>query len=279
MTGLVGIIALLIIIGLSLIITRVATIALTSTGMSEQSARFQARSAFTGTGFTTNEAEAVVNHPVRRRIIMMLMLLRSAGLVTIIISLILSFVGTDGGPGRITRLLIIAVGVGVLWKLSTSKRVDKYVNKLIKKALRKWTDLDIHDYVGLLRLSGEYSVNEMQVREGDWIEGRKLSECNLKGEGVTVLGIIRSDGSYIGGPRGDSEVFADDTLILYGKSQTLNDLDKRRNDTEGERSHEEAVQRHSRTKQSEEQKDRQFVEKRRQNTAVKAKPNHKNRRV
>jgi Trk-type K+ transport system membrane component len=39
---------------LSLLITRIATIALSVTGLSRETARFQARSAFTGVGFTTD---------------------------------------------------------------------------------------------------------------------------------------------------------------------------------------------------------------------------------
>lgn len=52
--------SLLIVLLMSLIITRVATVALTLTGMSYSAARFQARSALTGAGFTTNESERVV---------------------------------------------------------------------------------------------------------------------------------------------------------------------------------------------------------------------------
>ncbi|HUW03445.1 MAG TPA: hypothetical protein VMW08_13900, partial [Acidimicrobiales bacterium] len=66
----------------SLLVTRVATVMLTLTGMSRESARFQARSAFSGTGFTTTESESVVNHPVRRRIILSLILLGNAGIVS-----------------------------------------------------------------------------------------------------------------------------------------------------------------------------------------------------
>ena len=54
------------VLSLSLFVTQLATIALTYTGLSLEAARFQARSAFTGTGFTTSEAENVVDHPVRR---------------------------------------------------------------------------------------------------------------------------------------------------------------------------------------------------------------------
>lgn len=95
MVGIIGIIALLTVLGLSLFITRLATIALTMRGLSSQSASFQTRSAFTGTGFTTRESEHIAKHTVRRRIIMLLMILRSAGLVTVIIAVILSFAITS----------------------------------------------------------------------------------------------------------------------------------------------------------------------------------------
>lgn len=71
----------IVIITLSILVTRVATVALTLTltGLSRESAKFQARSAFSGAGFTTTESEDVVNHPIRRRVIMSLMLIGNAG--------------------------------------------------------------------------------------------------------------------------------------------------------------------------------------------------------
>jgi Trk K+ transport system NAD-binding subunit len=61
-----SILTLLIVLTLSILVTRIATVALTHTGLSRQSARFQARSAFTGVGFTTRESEKMVNHPLQR---------------------------------------------------------------------------------------------------------------------------------------------------------------------------------------------------------------------
>ena len=62
-------ITLLVILTVSVFIVRVAAVALRLTGMPAEVARFQARSAFSGTGFTTSESEAIVNHPIRRRLI------------------------------------------------------------------------------------------------------------------------------------------------------------------------------------------------------------------
>ena len=136
MIGFIGVIAAITVLALSLIITRLATSALALTGLSHEAARFQARSAFTGTGFTTSEAEKVVDHPVRRRIILLLMTARSAGLVTIIITLILSF-GTGAGRSQLLRLLGLAGGVAVLWLISGSKQVDRYLERIIERALAR----------------------------------------------------------------------------------------------------------------------------------------------
>ena len=63
---------------LALLVTRVATVALRTTGFSHEAARCQVQSAFSGVGFTTVQSEDVVNHPARRRIVLGLMLLSIA---------------------------------------------------------------------------------------------------------------------------------------------------------------------------------------------------------
>jgi Trk-type K+ transport system membrane component len=78
-------------------LSRVAAVALTHTGLSKESSKFQARSAFTGVGFTTNESEKVVNHPVRRKILLILMILGNAGIISGITSLIVGFSDIDDG--------------------------------------------------------------------------------------------------------------------------------------------------------------------------------------
>ncbi len=241
MLGIVGIIALLTALGLSLVVTRIATAALVLTGLSEEVAKFQARSAFTGTGFTTAEAEQVVAHPVRRRIIVALFVLRSAGLLTIVLSLILSFVGPAPDMQKLIRLLWIAGGIAGLWILSASRLGDRQLGRLIRWALRRWTDLDVRDYVDLLHLSGPYAVSQLHVRRGDWIEGRRLRQCRLRQEGLLVLGIQRGEGDYVGAPHGDTRIEAGDTLILYGRDETLEGIDRRRAGATGESAHAEAV--------------------------------------
>jgi len=55
-----SIIPLLVVLILSILVTRMATVAQPLTGLSRASANFLARSAFTAEGFTTNESEKVI---------------------------------------------------------------------------------------------------------------------------------------------------------------------------------------------------------------------------
>ena len=58
-----------IIICLSVLITRVASIIFVYAGLFREAALFQARSGFSVEGFTTSEPEWVVNHPGRRKVL------------------------------------------------------------------------------------------------------------------------------------------------------------------------------------------------------------------
>ena len=77
----IALISLLIVIVVSIIIVRIGAVALEMTGLSREMASFQAQSAFTGTGFTTSESEYVVSHPLRRKIIKMLIFIGNAGII------------------------------------------------------------------------------------------------------------------------------------------------------------------------------------------------------
>ena len=236
-----ALISVLIAITLSLLITRIATEALTLTGLSRTSARFQARSAFTGTGFATSESEAIVQHPLRRRIIMWLMFLGNAGFITVISSLVLTFVSTSSTGDSISRLLYLLLGIGVLWLVATNRAFNRILTRLVRKALRRWTDLDLRDYARLLHLKGKYQVTEIEVSEDNWLANKTLKQLRLADEGVAVLGIERSDRVYIGAPYGNTCIYPGDTLIVYGRKAALIELDVRPQGEEGDRAHQEAI--------------------------------------
>ena len=231
---------LLVVVTLSLLVTRLAAVALMLTGMSMESARFQARSALAGVGYTTSEAELVVNHPVRRRIIMLLMLLGNIGIPTVVATLVVSLLTATQAENWWRPLLLLVGGLLLLLYIARSQRLETHLNRLLAWILQRWTDLEVRDYVALFQLQNGYAVNEMLVEPDDWIDGKNLADAALSHEGVLVLGIQRQNGEYVGAPRADDIVHAGDVLILYGAVARIEELDERKAAT-GDAAHRQAV--------------------------------------
>ncbi|REJ92653.1 MAG: potassium transporter TrkA [Planctomycetota bacterium] len=240
----IAILSPLIAVSLSLLITRVAAMSLMLTGLSREAARFQARSAFSGVGFTTGESESIVNHPVRRRIVMVLMLLGNAGIATVVATLMVSFVATAQAEESLPGVLMLAGGFAVLWYVARSRWIERRMNRMISYALRRWARMEVRDYVAVLHLQSGYAVTEMQIEPTDWLAEKSLQELRLPDEGVLVLGIIRGDGKYVGAPVGETVLRSDDVLVLYGPIDRIEELDQRRAGRRGDEAHREAVMEH-----------------------------------
>ena len=111
-----AVLSLLGVLVISLLVTRVGATALRLTGMSSEAAEFQSRSAFTGVGFTTLESEDILNHPVRRRILMHLMLLSNLGVGAVVATLMLSLPQAT----TLTGFCTAAIGILGFWMLRQS---------------------------------------------------------------------------------------------------------------------------------------------------------------
>ena len=250
----VSLFSLIIILTLSMLITYIGATALMHTGLSKDTAMFQARSAFTGVGYTTEESESVVKHPVRRRILMSIMLVGNVGAISAIAGLILTFIQDDSNDlPLIWRLVILVASMTLLWLISRSKRFQKHLSRIVNKAIRRFTDYNVRDYTEILHLTGEYEITTMQVESDDWISDRKVKECNLIDEGINIIGIKRSDNSYLGIISGDTQIEAGDRLILYGREKNLKNLDKRKKGSRGNREHDDAVEENKRKELQQEQ--------------------------
>jgi hypothetical protein len=238
---LIAVVSLLIVVVVVLIAARIAAVALTATGLPFEVARFQARSALTGVGFTTGESEAIVSHPLRRRIVMFLMLVGNAGFVTIVASVMVTFANARGGSPVLARLGIIVGGLLVISLFAHSRIFERRFTGFVARVVDRVSDLDLRDYHHLMQLSRDYAVTELQVRPGDWLANKPLAGLELPDEGVLVLAVQRADGGFLGAPRGQTKVRPYDTLILYGRASVLSDLDARPATWQGDVAHAEAV--------------------------------------
>ena len=219
----IAILSLIVVLNLSLLITRVGSEALVMTGVSRQIARFQARSAFSGVGFTTKVSEQLVNNPMRRSVIMWLMLLGNVGFVTVLSSLVLSFTGKEAFTHWWHWALFFG-GITGFWILASSKAVERVMSRAIRRGLRRWTALDRADYAHLLHLSEDYIVVSLRVDTQLWMKDRTLAELHLEQKGMLPLGVEHADGTYHGLPDEQTRLESGQSLVVYGPVDAINAL-------------------------------------------------------
>ena len=234
------VIALLLIAIAAYFIIRMGAMALEMTGISRDTARFQALSAFFGVGFTTTESELVVNRPVRRRIIRDLIVVGNLGILSIIASAVASIVAAH--PSEVPGQLGIIVGVLALLFLSGRVPfVIRIVDWVVRTTLERSGAVRALDYEKLLRIRQGFSVSEIAVEANGWLDGRRLAELRARDEGLNVIAIVNPDGQYQGMPRGTTELQAGQTLIVYGPDAAIQSLATRPGGEEGRLAHEESV--------------------------------------
>jgi hypothetical protein len=109
---------LMVIILLILAVVKIGAVAFQFTGMEARMAMFQSLSAFTNTGFTTSAAENVVQHPRRRTIASVLIVMGYIGIVGSIVTLIRSF-AVDSGTWipTLVRIVLTLLGIYALYFL------------------------------------------------------------------------------------------------------------------------------------------------------------------
>jgi hypothetical protein len=222
----IALFSLLVIIALSIIVVRIGAIAFELTGLSPEIASFQAQSAFSGVGFTTVESETIVTHPVRRRIIRVLILLGSAGVTTAIATLVLAFIGQTG-ENAIMRGEVLVLGLSGIFLFARSKHIYNIMKVIITKALEKLTTLRIYDYEQLFGLAEGYAIAKITLKKDNPFSGRSIKDLKSQLEDVLILAIYRKTGkkiNLIGAPHGDVVLMAGDEIICYAKEEAISKI-------------------------------------------------------
>lgn len=216
-----AIIALLVIALVSLLAVRVGSTALMMTGLSWDTASFQSYSAFFGVGFTTKEAEMVVNHPVRRRIIRDLILAGNVGLTSALATLIVTLLQSSSDGDTVKMLAWLAGGLLALYFISRLGWVQKALDHLIQHALERAGLVRALDYELLLRIQHGYVVSEIEVLPDTYLAGRTLRDSRPWDRGVVILAIKRDGETHPGIPSRDDLIKPGDVLTAYGKEKDL----------------------------------------------------------
>jgi len=221
-SGLYFLLPTLLAIFISFLVVRAAAIALRMTGMDQQRAVFQALSAFTGTGFTTREAERVINHPARRRIITWLMILGNAGIVTVIITATSSIV-TSEGYGLLLDISLLALGILVISRIAVHRGFLQRWERYMERRLARSDVLEEEAVEDLLHLIEGYGLVRARITEGSPLAGAPIAGCAACGDHVVVLGIERGH-AWHPVPAQDELLREGDRLVVYGRLSALRTL-------------------------------------------------------
>lgn len=219
MGGIYFIFPTLLVILVSILVVKAGTIALMMTGLDGKKASFQALSAFSGTGFTTKEAESVVNNPSRRKIISWLIILGNVGIVTVIVTTTSSIV-TSKGYNLPINVIILLVGIYLIYRIVTRKKLIRRWESYVEDRLIKSSTFEEGLTEDLLHLIEGYGLVRVFVREDSPLVGSTLSECKLTEKGILLLGIERAK-HWIPIPKAKEVIREGDRLVVYGPLDVL----------------------------------------------------------
>lgn len=206
----------------SFLFVRAAGIALMMTGLDKRKARFQALSAFSGTGFTTKEAELVLNHPVRRKIVTWLMITGNAGIVTVIVTAT-SSLSTSRGYQLPVNVLILIVGIFLIYKIATHRKIIGKWEHFIERKLVKSPTFEEATTEDLLHLLEGYGLVKKIISKESVLVEKSLLKSKLSEKGVIVLGIERGK-AWIPIPKAAEKMQEGDNIIVYGPLDVLKKL-------------------------------------------------------
>ncbi|MCG6881875.1 MAG: hypothetical protein LJE96_22350 [Deltaproteobacteria bacterium] len=213
------VILLIIFICVIYVIVLMGGLALQFTGVEKPRAQFQSLSAFSGTGFTTKEAEMVVNHPRRRKIIMALMILGNAGLVSVIATFASSLKKTNVTELAV-NLGIIAASLFLLHRLATYHRIARSLRRRLGKIVRRLFHLDQVHVDEVLEQGDGYGVMRVLMGVECKATGKDLIHSGLSEHEILVL-CIESDQKNIPFPKACDHIHFGDRLVCYGKMENM----------------------------------------------------------
>ena len=148
----VPIYSLLLIVAFSYLVVKAGAVALMLTGLSLDSAMFQAQSAFMGVGFTTRESETVVNHPARRRIIGWLMVMGYLSLGSVLAGLLVNFNQATTSEGWLLRIAGLAAGLLGIFLLTRMSFVRSGLIWIFTSLMSSTPKIRVHAYEEILRV-------------------------------------------------------------------------------------------------------------------------------
>ena len=204
---------------ISMLFVRAGAIALMMTGMHYEQAKFQALSAFTATGFTTREAEKVVNHPTRRKIISTLMIGGYAGIAAVLVSgtSTLAFSTASNLPRTI---LVLVVGLIVIYLIARSTGLMLRWEGFVERFLRHRLVFEYEPAEELLHIAEGFGLVKLEITADSLLVGQSIAQIGSTRKDTLILGVERGK-SWIPARQMKEPVEVGDQLVIYGHIERL----------------------------------------------------------
>lgn len=206
-----------------LLIIEMARLALESTGLAREVARFQAISLLTGTGFTTSEAELVIRHPVRRKVAEFLIIFGHIAFA-IIIAIFFNLLSQEFTYSHLFYGLLILTSIFLLF------RIDWFQNLLIK---RMKVSINKHATIeDIFHLGERDIVTQIKLDEKHKSLFNSLEQLDLAHQyDIHILTIERiisnaqgPKSEFIKHPTGSTCLQKGDNLLIYGKKEMIEEI-------------------------------------------------------
>ena len=210
-------ITVMIIFTISTIVVRISSTIMRLTGLPDNVARFQSLSALTGTGFTTRESELIVNYPIRRRVLMTLMIFGNLGLISISSTFIITFVNIGSDADRIIgQVILLSLALLFNFLVLTNPVIDRLLCSAISKTLSATTNLGKRRFIRLLSLDDDRAVAEHHYRIPEPANHRDIFPEHIE---LTLLTVRGETSRHIGQFDQDFIIEPFQTLICFGSEE------------------------------------------------------------
>lgn len=220
----------------SFIVVRIGAIAFQLTGMEWSLAKFQSLSCFSGTGFTTREAELITGNPRRRRIATFLMVLGNAGLVTLIAT-----VASALNPERAVwdtisesilpfsmpfflvpwiNLLIIILAIYVTYRIFVNRKILRLLTNFLRSRIitRRFFKPVVHEHLQVI--TDGYGVSKVNILRDGGLVDKALKELDFAEKDIKVLAVIKPEVTLFN-PSQEVILKPKDEVILFGRMDDI----------------------------------------------------------
>lgn len=203
---------------LFLLVIEIITVLFKLTGLTEEKARFQVISLITSTGFTSKESELITQHPNRRKLAQIVMIIGYVGYLTGI-SFLVDIIKTAFSLKNAILICLFFMFLLLFFRNSSYLHIlDKLIeNILIRRSIKPKSIK--HAYKLITRAKG-YGIYNLVIEDDSNLVGVTLMESNLKPKNVIILNIDKGD-TFIGFPKRDYVLEKGDNILVYGKVEEI----------------------------------------------------------